>query len=285
MKTSRKPAKRPAKNMTSHKRALTSKVVTDRIKKLRKGWKTMNGIARGDGLHALVKMGCSTRGLAKSLHQSQTTIRRQLQLAALPAAQRKAVNAGDSAKKILETKAAEVRRFRIVNQLAEEQRSGALSDELADMILRFCRAEDGLPPVRITQQELPIFLGGVETKLGEYEARGRRGIRATKRMGVEGLFRKTQPLEDTDDFWMAYQSEWLANIIQAKVPIRLIWENGMKKTKERAADLLVEDNRTPLQVYFDNAVRLVELGSGGNNRPYYPGGARRMPRQGRKAIS
>jgi hypothetical protein len=281
----RKAGKRPRRNSTAHKRALKSQVVKVLIVHLRKSWKTMNGVARGDSLRVLVYHGCSARGLAKNFRQSPTTIRRQMELASLPVAQRRAVNAGASAKKILEAKAVSDRWRRAKERIDDDLRTGALSDELTDIVLDFCRGEAGLPPMRMVPDDLPMFLGCVATHLSEFEVYGKRGIRATKSMGIDELFRQTRPPEDEDVFWMDHQSEWLANVILAKAPIRPIWESALMKAQKRAAELNVEDTRTPLEAYTDNEARLVEVRFGLKNRPIYPGGASRMLRQGRKPIS
>lgn len=283
----RKSGKRPRRNSTAHKRALKSQVVMDIIAHLRKAWKTMNGVARGHCLRVLVSHGCSARGLAKNLRQSPTTIRRQMELASLPVAQRRAVNAGASAKKILAAKAVSDRCRRARERINDDLRTGALSDELASIILEFCRGEGGLPPMRMVPDDLPMFFGCVATHLSEFEVYGKRGIRATKSMEIGELFRQARPPEDDDEdvFWMGYQSEWLANVILAKAPLRPIWESALKKAQKRAAELKVVDTRAPLEAYADNEARLVELRFGLNNRPIYPGGASRMLRQGRKPIS
>jgi IS30 family transposase len=116
----RNTAKRTRKNVTRHRRAFTDPKVGKLVVSLRKRWSVLDGIERGDRLRALADRGCSTRGLGKKLRQSPTTIRRHLDLAAMPTKDRDAVKAGASAKKILANMADLKRRLRVRKRIAEE---------------------------------------------------------------------------------------------------------------------------------------------------------------------
>lgn len=199
--------------MTAHRRALADPNVAKFIACLRKCWKVSDGVERGDRLRELAAFGCSTRGLGKKLRQSATTIRRQMELATLPIKDRDAVKAGASAKKILADKAILDRQWRRERRITDDRKTAALSDEVAGIILEFRRG--GEYPLRapILEAEFTDFIKSVALLILEFEARGRRGIKATKRMGIVGLFEQTEPPVSKETFWMEYQAEWLANII------------------------------------------------------------------------
>ncbi len=284
----RKAPKRTRKHVTAHRRALKDPHVVKLIAGLRKRWKLIDGIERGDRLRALAALGCSTRGLGKKLRQSATTIRRHLDLAALPTKSRQAVKAGASAKMILAKKADLDRQRRIRQRIVEDQKTGALSDEVADIILEFCRGEGDPSRTPILESEIADFMQSVAFCLGDCEARWQCGIKATKRMGIVGLFERTKPPVAAEN-WMEYQTEWLANIVLAKAPELQIRMAALYKAVRRAVELKVAtDQRTPLEAFHEQAVRKfirhAELYT--SLRPqYYPGGVYRMRKQGSKPVS
>jgi hypothetical protein len=286
----RKTTKRKRKHVTAHRRALADPIVAKLIAGLRKRWKAMDGIERGDRLRELAALGCSTRGLGKKLRQSATTIRRHMELATLPTKDRDAVKAGASAKKILADKAILDRQRRRKRRITDDRKTGVLSDEVADIILEFCRG--GEYPLRapILEAEFATFINSVALLLFEFEARGQRGIKATKRMGIVGLFEQTQPPVFEETFWMESQAEWLANIVLAKGPECPIRTTALDKAVRRAVELKVKarDERTPLEAFHDQAIRkdirYAELYA--SLRPgYYPGGVHSMRKQGSKPVS
>ena len=125
---------------TAHRQIAKKPAIQRAIRKLSRDWKQLDPVERGDLLCALTSAGCSGRGLAEDLGQSPTNIRRHLTLANLPDAEREAVKAGKSAKRILELKAREDRRRRMQQRIDEDRRTGAISDQLADHIIEFCKA-------------------------------------------------------------------------------------------------------------------------------------------------
>jgi hypothetical protein len=280
----RNGAKRTRKNVTGHRRALADPDVAKLIAGLRKRWKAIDGIERGDHLRELTNLGCSRRGLGKGLRQSATTIRRHIELAALPIAQRRAVEAGASAKKILADKAILDRQRRRKKRIDDNRKTGALSDEVADIILEFCRAGGNLPLTPILEAEITEFMSGVAINLSRLEVGGQPGIKATKRLGIAGLFEQAQPPANADTFWMDYQAEWLANIVLAKAPEHPIWEDALEKAKRRACELKAKDERTPSQAYKDRLRHIAEIEAGPAPRPYRKG-ASSMRKQGLKPVS
>jgi hypothetical protein len=181
------------------------------------------------------------------------------------------------------------RQRRIRQRIVEDQKTGALSDEVAGIILEFCRGEGDPSRTPILESEIADFMQSVVFCMGDCEARWQCGIKATKRMGIVGLFERTKPPVAAEN-WMEHQVKWLANIVLAKAPERSIWKAALDKTVRRAGELRVrvKDERTPQEAFYDQIInahiRSLELSSGRSSR-YYPGGAYRMPRQGRKPVS
>src|ERR1035441_8572980 len=125
---------------TAHRRTMTDSSVRELVSKLLQGWGSMGPLERGERLCELSSLGCSTRGLETDLQQSATSIRRHMALAKLPEKDRKAIQAGASAKKILALKAIADRHKRRQQRVDEDRKTGALSDQLATTVLEFCRA-------------------------------------------------------------------------------------------------------------------------------------------------
>ena len=125
---------------TAHWRTMADPAVQKLVSNLQLGWGSMGLLERGSLLRELAALGCSIRGLEKELGQSATSIRRHIVLATLPEADRKAIDAGASAKKILALKAIADRQRRRQRRIDEDRETGALSDKIATNILEFYRA-------------------------------------------------------------------------------------------------------------------------------------------------
>jgi hypothetical protein len=241
----------------------------------------MNGIKRGDRLRDLVSLGCSIRGLGKELGQSPTSISRHIELSGLPSIDREDVAGGKSAKKILKAKADADRYRRQQKRLQDDRSTGVLSDELADVILEFCRA--GKEPIRrpIAKAQVDMFLKRVAEHL--LDPSNKPPIRVSKKQGISGLFKLTCPQEESDDvFWFEHQAKWLAEIVRLKAAESEIVVRSFKKVVKRASELSPDDKRTPLQTYKDTKLRRYLLGVSPTRRPEYQTGLRR---QGQKSAS
>lgn len=208
----RKITAQKRKHVTAHRRASASQAVAALIVQLRRSWKALDRVERGDRLCELAKLGCSTRGLGEELGLSATTIRRHIDLASMPESAREAVKAGASSKKILAAKAANVRRQKKQKRVTDEQRTGALSDEIADIILWFCSGKGRPARTRILIGDLPEFLNSLRVYLSR-EMQREQPIKATKRLGPAGLVTAAKPSGDPASegtLWMDYFAEWLA---------------------------------------------------------------------------
>ena len=128
-------------------------------------------------------------------------------------------------------------------RLNEENRSGALSDEVADIILNFCRMRDGIPETQIRDYDLSNLLGMVK----EF-TRGELGpcpppIKLPRKISLTELYRMTRPPESDGHMWLGHRAIWLAKIVMAIAPEFLIRVTALAKVEKRAAELEVKPNR------------------------------------------
>jgi hypothetical protein len=171
------------------------------------------------------------------LKQSATSIRRHIAIAKLPEEGRKAIEAGASAKKILAQKATAERKRRQQERILEDRETGAPSDELATMILEFCRAKGGgNRPARYGEPARRL-LDETLTTLLRFGASPERVPPVSKKLGMKGLLKKTKPPLDEDVELMGYQAMWLARAILATAPEKPIWENAIEKAEKRIGEL------------------------------------------------
>ncbi|HEX6880102.1 MAG TPA: hypothetical protein VF135_07045, partial [Terriglobales bacterium] len=141
----------------------------------------------------LIARGCSRRALAKELGQSPTTIRRHVDLASMSDEYRFKVQNGASAKKTLAVKALADRTERKRGRILEENKSGKHSNEIADLILYFCRGNDGIPETPTCKVDVPQLLDEVRSYLNRYATFGRRSPKISKKRGLTALFRFVRP--------------------------------------------------------------------------------------------
>jgi len=250
----RRKRKKTRVNDTAQARALASLKVVLLSRALRTQWKSLDKIERGERLRVLAGLGCSTRGLEHALGQSATSIRRHIELACLPPGFRDAIKAGASAKKILARKAVANRARQSLKRVLADEDTGNLSDEVADLITRFCRAEEQPLETPVLKTEISRFLGSVAAYLSTFEVSGRRFPRIPKRLGITALFKATCPEVVADQFWMEHQAEWLANIIWIRSPERPIWERAIQKAKALAKTS--EPDKSIADLYAERELRL-----------------------------
>jgi hypothetical protein len=175
--------------------------------------------------------------MQRKLGQSATTIRRHLALAQLPPNLQRAIKEGSSAKKILAARDTDSRLRRMQQRIIADRKTGALSDQMADIVLKFCQAKDGTPDTPILKSELSTFLDSVKLHLNAIAINGQRFRRISTKNGIARLFNKTEPQRIKDRFWMDFQAEWMAYIIMVRTPERAIWESALQKAQTRSKEL------------------------------------------------
>ena len=268
---------------TAHRQSMADPRVRKLVDVLRRCWKSMGPIKRGERLRELTTLGCSMRGLEGKLKQSATSIRRHMLLAELPEEDRKAIEAGSSAKKILVQKADAKRKKCQGERIIEDQKTGAISDEVAAIILEFCRAKEGGNRVPRSGESAEKLMIQTLAELFKREASHERVPRVSKKLGMKGLLRKTKPRKDNDEALIAYEAKWLARLVLAKAPERPIWENAIEKAERRVRELTPQ--KRPSEMWWDGVwrgIRRSEELAAPCVRPVYKGGARSiMERQGR----
>jgi hypothetical protein len=265
-------------NLTAHRRAASDAEVQRLLADLRREWKTIDRLERGNRLLDLAKRGCSIRGLEEALGQSATNLRRYMTFPKLPERERDAIRTGASAKHILALKAQANRRRKMRERIALDDRTGELSDHLAETILAFCKTVGRVPPTPVLENELVSFLSEARNTAWEMERSGVRPLKFTKRMGLRQRIRRTEPQAQEVAFYMAHLANWLAALLRAEAPERPIWERAIEKAGSRSKELRVK--LTIRQQLERRRQRLLEISQGPPPRPTYSGGAQRMRRQG-----
>jgi len=175
MRSRKRAPGRRRTHLTAHRRAVADAKLRKLIDELRDKWNGTGRIERGERLRELSALGCSARGLGEELGQS-ATVRRHIELANLPESQRNAVKRGASAKKILQRKALFERRKRARKRIEDDQKTGSLSDEIAGIMIEFCRGKKRLRLTPILKVEFALFLGEVTNYLSGFEVRGKVAI-------------------------------------------------------------------------------------------------------------
>jgi len=277
-----KLAKQSRRNKNQHYRSKLNPRIQELIEILRRSWGTIGLVDRGQRINRLVSAGCSNRGLGRELGVSETSIRRHAEIAELPESDRKAIDAGESAKRILLAKKAAALRRERLRRVDQDMRTGALSNEIASIILEFCRTRHGLKKQPITKAMLPTFLDNVGSYLRKFEQTALRTLKAPKELEPRELFRKTRPRAAKNTPAMVYQAEWLAEALWLIAPETPIRASALVKARKRTKELL--PRRTLPEMIEDaavnSAVRMFEL-THQPSRKEHPGGARAfMQRQG-----
>jgi hypothetical protein len=245
-------------NITAHRRAIADSRTSTLVRRLRRKWRFFNPIERGDRLRELVARGCSRRGLENELAQSATSIRRHLELASMPNEIQEVIRNGFSKKKVLAHSARGRRVQRIRARLQEDASTGKLSDELADEILDFCRADSGTPETPLLKQDLSKVLNASERYLARLEATARPQLRVSKRRSPKARLNAIRPAPRPDELWIEHRAEWLANLIWTIAPERPIWQRALQKVRKRSKEL--ERKKSPFEASTDEVVRKLLLG-------------------------
>ncbi len=234
-------------NTTAHRRAMAEPRVKRLVRELRQQWESVDRIERGTRLADLLRLGCSLRGLEEVLGQSLTTIRRHFSLVALADCEKDAIRSGASTKKILEKKSQADRNRRRLERIRQDAKTGEISNDLADVVLTFCRSGEA-PVLKV---DLVKFLNSIAIYLWRFDAQAQRPIRVNKRVGWSELLRRTRPKIDKDDFLFERQAEWLANILWALAQETSILQSVLQKVVQRSGELEITKKMTPSQAYRD----------------------------------
>jgi hypothetical protein len=281
MTKSPKPIEQKRSNKNRHYRSTLNPKVRKLIEFLRSGWAAMGAVERGQRIKKLVSVGCSKRGLGRELGVSESSIRKHAEIADLPESDRKAIDSGASAKKILTQKAAAERQAQRQKRVDDDERTGALSNKIATTILEFCRAGKELRKDPMIRGAFPRLLDNVESHLRDFEAAGRRAVKVSKNLEPRELFRKTRPRAARNTRAGVRQAEWLAEVLWLLAPESPIRASAILKARKRASELL---GMTPIELFvnaeLNRRAKIIEL-SNYSPKKDHPGGARSiMQRQG-----
>jgi hypothetical protein len=237
MTTQRKVAIKKSANKTKHQLAMANPKVQELVSNLDRDWATIDRLERVARLGELHALGCSARGLGKVLGHSASSILREVAPEERPKTDRNVEEAHASAQEALKQRTdAERDRCQWQRVIADEE-TGALSDEVATVIIEFCRAGDGLPETPILPGEVPLLLSTAERYLSNFEASDRRPVRIPEDMDLKEIFRLARPDAQERDPWMEHHGKWIANVVWAKAPERRIWKRSLGKAVDRAGEL------------------------------------------------
>ena len=223
-------------NITGHRRAMLEPSAKKQVAELRRAWRTLGHLERGDRLRVLVDAGCSTRGLAQGIGISATTVRRFLEIASLPEQVRQSVANGASAKEVLASRADERRRHRVAERFAIEKESGRFSDELAEVLIAFCKGELG-GKLWMTRDELPLFLNAVARELQSADSSASRRVRISRRLDLKDQLKVVRPKYPSSDNPIEQRASWMTLFIQSRFPELAIWERALQKASRRDKEL------------------------------------------------
>ena len=130
-----------SKKRAHHQHALKDPATLELLTTLKKTWKKLSNIERGERILELVQRGCTRRGLAADLHQSATSIRRHLEFSTLPKEDRDSIEHGTSAKRILKKAAQERTNQSNIQLVRLERETGAVSTRAAEVIFELLKTQ------------------------------------------------------------------------------------------------------------------------------------------------
>jgi hypothetical protein len=163
-------------------------------------------------------------------------------------------------------------------RVANDVRTGKLSDQLADTIIAFCKATEQAPVRPIAEELFVTFLSEVRNCVWRPESAGARPLKLAKRLNLKQRFERTRPLIEGDQPFITHQAKWLANLLIALAPI---WERATEKAGRRSKELRIDLTKsTPIQLYQQKIIHLAEVSATPPRRSVYPEGARRLKKQG-----
>ncbi len=209
----------------------------------------MSPLKRGQRINELTSLGCSRRGLGREFDVAATSIRRDLEIAGLPESDRKAIDAGASAKRTLALKTTAGRQRRRQQRVDEHRKTGTLSDGVATTILEFCRTGNELRKHPIIGRDFPILLNRIAMHIRLFEASGHNTVRVSRKLELLSSFRKMRPRAPKGTLGVVHQAVWLAEILWVIGPEVPIWESALIKARKRAGELLPK--RTPIESFED----------------------------------
>ena len=235
MKRRKRTRSKSRRNITAHRRALADPALQKQLAQLRRRWPKLGYVERGVRLRKLADAGGSTRGIAQAIGVSPTTVRRFLEIAALPDHERENVEKGASAKRVLAARAKDRQRRRILQRLAIEKESGRFSDELADTLIEFAKGELG--DFRMTRDEFPLFLNSVAREVKSLDTFNVKRERVSKRLGVRDQLKAVRTKRPKSDHPIEQRAEWMAHFIRATAPEGAVWERALSKAYSREREL------------------------------------------------
>lgn len=142
----KKPSPSSRARCTQHSRECSNPETKNLLEQLQAAWPTFNLVERGDKLKKLFDLGCFKRGLAADLGVNDKTVRRDLNIAALPQDARTAIAAGCDPEPFLRAAADQQIVVDARERAALERIDGSPSESLAgNMVWLLAKEAGGLP--------------------------------------------------------------------------------------------------------------------------------------------
>jgi hypothetical protein len=151
--------------------------------------------------------------------------------------------------------------------VAEDARTGILSNQLADHILEFCKTTTGVHGSDL--DTVVLFFNEVRNSLTRLDRDGVRAPKVKMSLPLKQRFRLSRPVPKDDEAVVAHRAIWLALFLKSEAPERLILDRAINKAQARRAELKVENR--PMrgrQLFNDAAQKYAQLSASPPPRRY-----------------
>ncbi len=274
MKKSKASKKKPAqankkeavqadRKKTAHQPIACSPEVKPLVLKLRQDWKNLDVDERVSRLQDIVSPGCSIRGLSRDLDVPEATLRRCLKFASTPEPKPAAVKTGVPDKKPMGIDIARDCAQEGMNEIVKEKPPRDLSDEVADIMLDFCKNAVHGEPIR--GSELVTFLVEVKKLVRSGGGPTLASLQMSPKISWPQRYRMTRPPDIFGKDRLRYRAKWLVNILESTAP-ESIRETAFAKATQRAAELMPQPTPGEKKPTRIHPLQFVEHGFSLRNR-------------------
>jgi hypothetical protein len=208
-------------------------------------------------------------GLASDFGVPETTVRRYMKFSSPPKPQGVAIEAQVSDKKALGRDPIRDRlqetldRSETMARPAIENPIRDQSDEVADIILDFCK--NAVPADPIRDSDLPLLLEEVKKCLGGDMRLTLASIPLPKKLSLPNLYQVSRPPEFYGDTKLRSRARWLATIVRSVAP-ESIRDAAFAKATQRAVELMpqsIPGEKKPTRIH---PLQIIEHGFSLRNR-------------------
>jgi hypothetical protein len=270
VQANKKEAVHADRKKTPHQTIACSPEVKPLVLKLRQDWKNLGVDERVSRLQDIVSPGCSVRSLASDLDVPEATLRRHHKKFLSTAEPKPATVKTEVAhEKSVESDVAHDRLHETLDLTETIDRPAMKnpirdqSDEVADIILDFCK--NAVPADPIRDSDLPLLLEEVKKCLGGDIRLSLAFIPLPKKLSLPNLYQVSRPPEFFGDTKLRSRARWLATIVRSVAP-ESIRETAFAKATQRAAELMpqsIPGEKKPTRIH---PLQIIEHGFSLRNR-------------------